>query len=225
VNFRLPLPTQYYYYVLALKETRLAEWVRSWADVGFTDLRCDFLDAEDDCPYDSTYFSVDNSTASQGTVVPEYKYTVVLDGNGGDNGQLLQALKSGSVVLRASVYRTWADKRLMPWVHYMPVDNTFLDIYAIMDFFVGASPNNTSISNATERPTRKQKRREEWVGMKSNSYDTEAHAIARNAKSWAAKALRREDLLLYVYRLILEYARVIDDARESLGWVEDLKQS
>lgn len=28
---------------------------------------------------------------------------------------------------------------------------------------------------------------------------------------------------IYVYRLLLEYARVVDDRRDRLGWVGDLK--
>jgi hypothetical protein len=35
--------------------------------------------------------------------------------------------------------------------------------------------------------------------------------------------LRREDMLIYMYRLLLEYARLMDDKRDRLGWVEDLK--
>jgi hypothetical protein len=34
--------------------------------------------------------------------------------------------------------------------------------------------------------------------------------------------LRKEDMLVYVLRLLLEYARVVDERREVMGWVGDL---
>jgi hypothetical protein len=34
--------------------------------------------------------------------------------------------------------------------------------------------------------------------------------------------LRREDMLLYVWRLLLEFARVCDENRARLGYVDDL---
>jgi hypothetical protein len=46
--------------------------------------------------------------------------------------------------------------------------------------------------------------------------------IADASKEWAGQLLRREDMLVYVYCLPLEYAMVVDDRREGLGFVEDL---
>jgi len=46
--------------------------------------------------------------------------------------------------------------------------------------------------------------------------------IARESARWAEKVLRKDDMLLYTWRLLLEYARVMDDKREKLGYVEDL---
>ena len=43
--------------------------------------------------------------------------------------------------------------------------------------------------------------------------------IALGGKEWAEKVLRREDMQVYVYRLLLEYARLCDDNRERLGWM------
>lgn len=46
--------------------------------------------------------------------------------------------------------------------------------------------------------------------------------IAREGREWAERVLRREDMLAYVYRLVLEYARVVDERRVEMGFVGDV---
>ena len=50
-------------------------------------------------------------------------------------------------------------------------------------------------------------------------------ALADEGRIWADQVLRREDMALYMWRLILEWARVCDDKRDVLGWVDDLKEA
>jgi hypothetical protein len=79
----------------------------------------------------------------------------------------------------------------MPWVHFVPFDNSFVDFYGIMAYFLGGR-------------------------------DLAARRIAEEGRAWAQKVLRREDMLMYVWRLLLEFARVCDDNKETLGYVGDL---
>lgn len=53
-------------------------------------------------------------------------------------------------------------------------------------------------------------------------HDAAARKIAEARRRWAAKVLRREDALLYMCRLLLEYARIVDGLRERPGWIDDL---
>jgi hypothetical protein len=53
--------------------------------------------------------------------------------------------------------------------------------------------------------------------------DRRAEMVALQGREWADRALRREDMSVYILRLLLEYARVVDDEREVLGWVGDLR--
>ncbi len=55
-------------------------------------------------------------------------------------------------------------------------------------------------------------------------FDEAAKKIAYDGKDWAKKVLRKEDMQIYVFRLLLEYARVCDDDRDNLGFVGDLKR-
>lgn len=72
------------------------------------------------------------------------------------------------------------------------MDNTFVDLWALLEYLV--------------------------------SHDAVAEGIALEGRKWAERVLRKEDMLVYVYRLVLEYARVSSDAREDMGWLEERKR-
>ncbi|TQW00306.1 endoplasmic reticulum-resident kdel protein [Cordyceps javanica] len=124
----------------------------------------------------------------------EYKFLPDVDGNS-FSARFRGFLLSTSLPLKASVYAEWHDDRLTPWVHFVPLDNTLQDLYPALEFFAdgGAGPG-----------------------------DAAARYIAEEGKAWAEKALRREDMRLYVWRLLLEWARVCDEKRDTLGYVADL---
>lgn len=69
------------------------------------------------------------------------------------------------------------------------MDNTFIDLWAILEYLF--------------------------------SHDEQAKSIASMGSHAAETVLRKEDMLAYTYRLILEYARVSDGRREDMGWAED----
>lgn len=102
-------------------------------------------------------------------------------------------LLSTSLPIKSTVYAEWHDDRLQPWLHYVPMDNTMQDLYGILDYF-----------------TRDEKG------------DAAARMLAETGQNWSKMVLRREDMLLYVWRVLLEFARVCDENRDRLGWVDDL---
>ena len=80
-----------------------------------------------------------------------------------------------------------------------------MDLYALMEYFLGYEP--PSGIDAPSRP----------------AHDHTAEAIASQGREWASQVLRPEDMVLYMWRLILEYARICDDRRENMGWADDLR--
>jgi hypothetical protein len=262
-DFRL-LPANEYG-LRSLTKGQLAEWVNGWADAAFTDLGCG--GKNDGCECLDDYFSIAPPPLT--SEEESAKYAVVVDGHGGDDsGQLTRILNQGKATLRASVYRKWYDSRLVPWLHFVPVDNTFVDLYAIMEYFVGIevseearvfphavgevqkhehhfkTPGMDVEKEAEGHEMGEEHHSDEYSGnhgsmvghephdfgeslsqmrkREGDDHDEAAKKIADASKEWAGKVLRREDVLVYVYRLLLEYARVVDDRRERLGWVGDL---
>lgn len=173
-------------------DMKLGEWVDEWADVGFIDLSCS-PPQEGLCNYTDFYY-----TPIKGLKMAEQfsnKYVPDIDGNS-FSGRYLGFLRSTSLPIKSTIWREWHDSRLVPWQHFVPMDNRFTDYYGIMEYFIG-------------------------YGGKDD-HDREAEKIASEGKDWAEKVLRKEDMQIYVFRLLLEYARVMDDGREKMGWVDDV---
>lgn len=177
----------------------LGSWLSALADVAFTRLEC--VDLSPDparnhlCDYTDPYFVVRDPIPMLDQYA--FKYLPDVDGNS-YSGRFRAFLRdSGSLVLKTTLFSEWHDARLMPWLHFVPVDSTYLDIYGILQFFLGVDGKG--------------------------GHDSLAEWIAAEGQIWAKKVLRREDMALYVWRLLLEFARICDDQRDVLGFVDDLK--
>ena len=142
-----------------------------------------------------------NQNMQQRKMAPQFdrKFVPDIDGNS-FSGRYRGFLLSTSLPIKATIFREWHDSRLMPWVHFVPMDNRFMDFYGIMEYFLGYESENTKIKG----------------------HDAAAEKIAMAGQAWANKVLRQEDMQIYVFRLLLEYARLGHDNRDKLGFVKDL---
>lgn len=194
-NFILPQQGNYdlQSFTSASSNGSLGDWIETWSDVAPVFLSCFPHEGSAHCSYTDHYYTV-----KKGMKMSEqynYKYLPDIDGNS-FSGRYRGFLGSTSMPIKATIYHEWHDSRLVPWKHFVPMDNTFMDIYGLMEYFIG----------------------NEMVGLAG--HDNVAERIATDGKEWAEKVLRREDMEIYVFRLLLEYARLCDDAREVLGWAE-----
>ena len=48
-------------------------------------------------------------------------------------------------------------------------------------------------------------------------HEREGARIAENGREWANRVLRKEDMEIYFFRLLLEWGRLTDDDRDSIG--------
>ncbi|OAA65924.1 capsule associated protein [Niveomyces insectorum RCEF 264] len=119
----------------------------------------------------------------------QYKYLVDLDGNA-FSGRFYAFLKSRSLVYKQAIFREWHYEWLKPWVHYIPLSLRGDDWLEAVRFFGDGA-----------------------LGKK------EAERLALQGRDWANKVVRNVDLEAWFFRLLLEYGRVIDDDRESIGFL------
>ncbi|KAJ6091715.1 hypothetical protein N7467_003684 [Penicillium canescens] len=180
-NFKLPNYKDYGF----SPNVSLTQLLDGRTETGFMHLFC----SDPHCPYMDRYYETMPGIPMK--TMYNYKYMPDLDGNS-FSGRYRGFLLSTSLPIKSTIYNEWHDTRLIPWVHFVPMDITYLDVYGLMDYFL-------------------------------NGHDDVARKIALAGKSWGEKVLRREDMQIYVYRLLLEYARVCDDRREFLGYADDLK--
>ncbi|KAJ6181134.1 hypothetical protein N7519_011595 [Penicillium mononematosum] len=136
------------------------------------------------------------------------KYLVDIDGHS-FSGRWRAFQLSKSLGIKATIFREWHDSRLFPWRHFVPMDNRYDDLYGLMTYFLGLEPQTPpeDAFSISEPYIRK--------------HDFEAEVIASQSREWAQHALRNEDLDIYLYLLLLEYGRIIDDNRDSIGYSGD----
>ncbi|CAI7638061.1 unnamed protein product, partial [Penicillium pancosmium] len=187
INFKLPDYDKY-----SLPKGSVPDMIEEHTDTGFVHLVCfPYIEADPRCSYTDPYYEIMPGLSMKDMY--NSKYLPDLDGNS-FSGRFRGFMLSTSLPIKATIYNEWHDSRLIPWVHFVPMDTTYLDIYGIMAYFLGG-------------------------------HDDVARKIALAGKAWSEKVLRREDMQIYTYRLLLEYARICDDRRESLGFVDDLRAS
>ncbi|KAI1083378.1 glycosyltransferase family 90 protein [Whalleya microplaca] len=171
------------------REGTIGTWLEDFANAGFVNLLC--FPADSNCDYVRPYLTEVESVPMK----EQYKYKFMPDVDGNSfSARFRGFLLSTSLPIKSTVYAEWHDDRLVPWLHFAPMDNTFQDLYAILDYFT-----------------------------RDRKGDKSARLIAEQGRQWGSKVLRREDMLLYVWRLLLEFARVCDEKRESLGYVDDIQ--
>ncbi|KAK8091466.1 hypothetical protein PG997_001827 [Apiospora hydei] len=118
-----------------------------------------------------------------------HRHLVDLDG-AAFSGRFLPFLASRSLPYRAALFRTWWEERVHAWRHFVPLDVRLRELGSILGYLGGTASGNT-----------------------------DAERIASEGRAWAEKAMRKEDMSVYMFRLLLEWGRLLDDRREEIGFV------
>lgn len=133
-----------------------------------------------------------------------YRYLVDLDG-AGFSGRFLPFLKSHSLPMKTGLFRQWFDTRITSWLHFVPLDIRLHDVWSTLAYFAGVDVPVTDLKTGKTKPMMK-------------PHDIQGKWIANEGRKWAEKALRKEDMEIYFFRLLLEWGRLTDDRRDSLGF-------
>ena len=128
-------------------------------------------------------------------------YVLLVDGDKGPSTDILHVLRSGSVPMIASIFKEWYTERLVPWTHFVPIDIRFHALHSTLAYFTGLHG--------------------ELNGRDPEMPDTavDAQWIAEQGRRWAGRATRPADQEVYLFRLLLEWGRIIDDERDGMGLV------
>lgn len=104
----------------------------------------------------------------------KFRYLLDMDGHA-YSGRFYAFLRSKSLPFKMTFFREWHENVLMPWVHYVPVNKDGKELAELVRFFEHGA-----------------------LGQEI------AKSIAEEGRSWAARALRNDDIDVYMFRLFLE---------------------
>lgn len=83
---------------------------------------------------------------------------------------------------------------LIPWYHYIPMDYAYRDFYSIALYYLGIE------------------------GTSQTGHDAEMQEIGRHGQEWVEEHATWDHHVSYMYRLGLEWARVMSDDRASMDY-------
>ncbi|KAL4916996.1 hypothetical protein BDW62DRAFT_184790 [Aspergillus aurantiobrunneus] len=130
-----------------------------------------------------------------------WKYRYLFDSDGaGFSGRFLPFMQSRSLPFKTGLFTQWFDSRVSPWLHYIPIDIRLHGLWSTLAYFAGV--------DATVDGRK--------IEMKR--HDVQGRWVAEQGRKWAEAALRKEDMEIYFFRLLLEWGRLTDDRRDSLGF-------
>ena len=113
----------------------------------------------------------------------------------GFSGRFLPFLQSKSLPFKAALFREWYDSRITAWKHFVPIDLRLHGLWSTLGYFGGG-----------------------WGDSSEDKGLREAEKIAEGGREWAGKVLRKEDMEIYFFRLLLEWGRLTDDRRDEIGF-------
>jgi hypothetical protein len=113
----------------------------------------------------------------------QYTLNFDLDGNG-HSGRFYRLLNSRSLPLKQTVFREWHDERLQPWLHYVPISLGMEELPEVV----------------------------RYLSVEDEGLQLAA-LLAAQGREWSLRALRPVDQAIYLYRLMLELARLQDPNR------------
>ncbi|KAH7342788.1 hypothetical protein BKA65DRAFT_537987 [Rhexocercosporidium sp. MPI-PUGE-AT-0058] len=177
----------------------VSDFALKHTDVGFTGT----ISCVPNCSFYDTLV-----TFKKGTTMGEQflsKYLIDVDGHS-FSGRWYAFLHSKSLGIKSTIFREWHDSRLFAWRHFVPLDNGYEELYSILAYFIGVGSVSEALKDGHLYVPR---------------HDFEARKLGRQGREWADRVLRREDIEIYTFRLLLEYARVSDDNRHALGYSGD----
>ncbi|KAL2075653.1 hypothetical protein VTL71DRAFT_596 [Oculimacula yallundae] len=182
-----------------IEHFNISDFASKHTDVGFSGA----IACVPDCNFYDKVTTFKNSTTMGEQL--SYKFLIDVDGHS-FSGRWYAFLRSKSLGIKSTIFREWHDSRLFAWRHFVPLDNSYEELYSILAYFIGAGSVSEALKDGHLYIPR---------------HDFEARKLGRQGREWAEKVLRREDIEIYTFRLLLEYARVIDDNRHALGYGDD----
>ncbi|KAK2464643.1 hypothetical protein APHAL10511_003336 [Amanita phalloides] len=178
------------------------------------------------CQYLSTVFPFQPKHDAGSLETGLHKYFVDVDGHGWSS-RFKRLITSNALVFKATAYPEWWLDRIQPWVHYVPIQVDYSDLYDALVFFrggfeVGGSGFEEGVIQGVDGEEEDGEERADGQRPKAvvgqDGEDELAREIASAGREWSQRFWRKEDMTAYFWRMILEIARLSGerDGRDDL---------
>ncbi|KAF4121740.1 Glycosyltransferase family 90 protein [Geosmithia morbida] len=134
----------------------------------------------------------------------EYRYVLLVDEKTSKPEQLMRAIRSKSMPMVSTIFRSWYTERLRPYLHLVPIDMRFHGLHTTYLYFT-ESANQVKYNKVSSGPGQ--------VGSRDDG-----EWIALQGQKWAEKAIGEKDMEAYLFRLLLEWGRLIHNDRDNIGF-------
>ncbi|GJJ14707.1 hypothetical protein Clacol_008974 [Clathrus columnatus] len=115
-----------------------------------------------------------------------HKYLIDFDGMG-YSARAMAFLESESALVKATVYREFYSDWIQPWLHYIPLSQSYQEIYNIHAYFSGASPSMLKAVHSESVPLSSTERL-------SSDGDKQLRKIASSGREWKQSVGRKVDM-------------------------------
>ncbi|CDZ97038.1 cap1-related protein [Phaffia rhodozyma] len=132
-----------------------------------------------------------------------HKYLFDIDGNAWTS-RFRRLMMSNSLVFKSTIFPEWNTDILPEWFAYVPIKMDYTDTPSVLAFFRGSPPEKGSGSS--------------WPSFSAEKglRDEVAKRMADNGRCWVERTWRKEDMVVYMYRFYLEWARLVHEDRGDL---------
>ncbi|KAL1847655.1 hypothetical protein Daus18300_013888 [Diaporthe australafricana] len=138
---------------------------------------------DDECEEQARFFRIDEHSSQPAGQPYQYRFAFDIDGNS-YSGRFHKHLAGHTTPLKMSIFKEWHDERLVPWLHYVPVSQSMDELPELVRF----------------------------LATTDEGQDV-AFRIAEEGRKWYYRALTPVHQGLYLYRLFLELAWLLDPER------------
>lgn len=119
----------------------------------------------------------------------QYKYLLDIDGNSW-SGRFRRLMLSKGAVLKATIFPEYWTDWAVPWLHFIPLQVDYADIWDVLAFFRGSPKDG------------------------AHGHDDLAREIGRQGREFARTHMRYADIEAFTFRQMLEYGRLYNADRE-----------
>ncbi|ORY83574.1 hypothetical protein BCR35DRAFT_303455 [Leucosporidium creatinivorum] len=151
----------------------------------------------------------------EGSAGSPYHFKAILDLDY-DPSHFLPAMASSSAVILSRFRQTALEHTLRPWFHYVPLSLRLSEFYSLLAYFYSPRATFPLIADSKRRfeGGGRQVVRELGRASRAVVHEEELKVVGSRGAQWASKCARREDGLVYLALVVLEWSRLMHDGRE-----------